>query len=84
MKSEMSKTLGKMCAASVAELRKMGEFHRTDDDDGAGFTMVRRGGRVLGIAHTDVSSQGPSPLCRRGSPWPPPSRPVSNGWMSRS
>ena len=57
MKSEMSKTLGKMCAASVAELRKMGEFHRTDDDDGAGFTMVRRGGRVLGIAHTDVSSQ---------------------------
>ena len=53
----ISQTLGKLCTASGAELRKMGEFHRTDEDDGAGFTMVRRGGRVLGIAHTDVSSE---------------------------
>ncbi len=51
-----------LCAASVVELRKMGEFHRTDSD-GAGFTLLRRGGTVLGIAHTDVHDEVQA--CRR-------------------
>ena len=54
--------LAGLCAASVGDLRKMGEFQKTDPD-GAGFTMLRRGGKVLGIAHTDVHDEVQA--CRR-------------------
>lgn len=56
MRMQNEEALQTLCTASVAELRKLGDFQRTDSD-GAGFTMLRRDARVLGIAHTDVNSK---------------------------
>lgn len=54
MKAMKYESLKELCTASVPELREMGEFHKTEAD-GSGFTLCRRGGKVLGVAHTDVS-----------------------------
>lgn len=54
MTKSIHDSLKELCTASVPELREMGEFHKTEAD-GSGFTLCRRGSKVLGVAHTDVS-----------------------------
>ena len=45
--------LANLCDSDEVTLRTLGEFQQTDHA-GAGFTLLNRGGKVLGIAHIDV------------------------------